>query len=666
MRMLVLLPAILLAGAGARAAEDFKAPHRSVFTLPVLQAQAGALELELSRLLRSGQYAEAEKAGAKLIEVVPELATGYYNLACAQALQGKTEAAFENLDLAVKRGFNAVKVAEKDTDLASLRKHADWQKLVRAMAAATPPRPETRQVTAWLVTNRTAMVTESNTAWNGNLGVLQSFFEFPEDGGKDKQPVSGSGQAADTIRRWYKEGTAAGLYGDLYDNRDGDHSNLNLGSYPQLTGVEYAPEAGTNGVNRGLQLQMFFNRITLGNASVANTAGAGWRSMPRLAYPDARRMMLLYFQYVGNHIYMYPEHRDYDPGHNGKDGGHGDVYSGNCPYVIISQGSSGSDQVFLNAVAFTLAAFRPEVKEFLSTHGALMPAVQMILRSCSKSVVKDEDYLTGKAHPVVFDGGTLDVARMIERAHEMTPDNLPPQIAIKVVDEDKAVAGQDYFDPRSSEASYDTPAAIGRVVRSMQYERRMVVSAADSKDFKDKPLTYHWKVLQGNAGKIRIKPLNKSGSIVELTVAYHERFPIAPGSAMEANRVDIGAFVHNGTYYSAPAFVSFYYLDNEKRVYGPKQEILSVQYSGARTPGNYVDPMIDLPKDWLDEYQYDAKGQLTGWTRTLGKEKQEFTADGKLIVSRDDSGKPKETRQVTYGVKQLSAEKLVLDPVVAK
>lgn len=661
-----ILAASLLGGAITQGGDpDGALPRRSVFTFPAVLNQSAALSEQLSGLLRAGRYADAEKTGTKLIEIMPELPEGYYNLACAQALQGKTEMAFENLNHAIKRGFNGAREAEKDPDLKSLRQHAAWPATLRAMRAASLPPPERRQVAATMVTNRIAMVSESNTAWNGQFGLLQSFFNFPEWEGSNQPPVSGQGNTGDSIRRWFKEGTAAGLYGDLYDNRDGRHSPLNLKEYPQLTGVEYAPEAQTNSLNHGLQLQLLFNRITIGNASLANTSGSAWRSMPRLAYVNAGGMARLYLQYVGNHIYMYPEHRDYDPGRNGKDGGHGDVYCGNCPYVIISQGSSGSDQTFLNAVACTLAAFHPDVKPFLASRGALMPTVQMLLRSSLKSVKTNEDYLTGKAHRVVMDGSQVDVTKMVERAHALTMDNLPPQIVLKVMDEDQAVAGRDYFSPLTSEILYETPAAIGRVVRSMQYERRIVVSAGESRDFTNKPLSYHWRVLQGDQTRIRLKPLNKSGSLMELTVPYHERFPVEPGSAMEANRVDIGAFVHNGDHYSAPAFVSFYYLDNEKRVYGSRQELLSTQYSGALTPGNYVDPMVDLPKDWLDEYQYDKSGALTGWIRTLNGDKQEFTADGKLIVSRDATGKPAQTNTVSYGARRLPSGKLITEQNVA-
>lgn len=637
-----------------------KAPQRSVFSLPAVQAKAGQMELELVRFLRSGRYEDAEKVANALINVVPEYPSGYYNRACAQALQGKTDAAFESLAAAIQHGFNDPDVAEKDSDLASLRKHPDWEKTKQAMAEAAPFRAESRQVSPQLVTNNTAWLTESNTSWNSSLGILQGLFAFPQDGAKDKVPATVGNDEGKFLREWYEAGTAAGLYGDLYDNRDQDHSDMNRATYPQLTWVEYAPDAVSHQINRGLQTYLLFNRITLGNASLANVDGRYWRSMPRLAYPDGKLMALLFVQYMANHIYVYPEHQDYDPGRNGE-GGYGDVYCGNCPYLVISQGSSGSDQVFLRAIACTLAAFRPEVKEYLATKGALMPTVQMLLRSCSKQVQTPQDYLKGTAHPTVFDGQDVDAARMVQKAHEITLGSLPPLVFLKVEEEDKAVPGRDYFDPRPSEGMYDTPSAIGRVFRTTKYFRRMVVSAAQSKDLNGVPLTYHWRVLRGDAARIQIKPLNKSGSRVELIIPYHERFPVTPGSKMEGNRVDIGAFVDNGKLYSAPAFVSFFFLDNEKRVYGKDNRIQSVQYSGARTSGNYVDPMIDMPKDWLDEYHYDAKGALLGWTRTLGETEQKFTADGNLIVAYDDSGKPKTTREVTYVPLQMPDGKIIVD-----
>ena len=401
-------------------------------------------------------------------------------------------------------------------------------------------------------------------------------------------------------------------------------------------------------LHHGLQLAFLFNGVTIGNSSTAVT-GPLWRSQARLALTHRRTVALLYVQYRQNHLYVYPEHRDHDPGHSGRDGkGHGDVFPANTPYLIISQGSSGSDRVFLDALAATLAAFPPEVKAALARKGALMPTMQMILRQSNKPVVKPEDYLTGKAHPTVFEGGQLDVVRMVKMAQGMTADTLPPLVSLRVVEEDQPVPGRDYFAGGQGEALFDTPGAIARVVRAVQYRRRVVVSAETSEDFNGHPLSYHWSVLRGDAERIQINPLNEAGSVVELLIPYHERAPVAPGSALESNRVDIGAFVHNGTHFSAPAFVTFFYLDNEKRVYDEQGRIRVVDYNNPVVGRNYVDPRLDVRKRWRDEYHYDASGELAGWARIRGDTKEQFTASGLLITATDGAGRPSEGRRVSY------------------
>jgi hypothetical protein len=61
-----------------------------------------------------------------------------------------------------------------------------------------------------------------------------------------------------------------------------------------------------------------------------------------------------------------------------------------------------------------------------------------------------------------------------------------------------------------------------------------------------------------------------------------------------------------------------------------------------------VDPTIDLPKDWRDEYRYDNDGQLIGWTRHRGARSEEFTADGAKVIRRDDLDRAVEARTVEY------------------
>jgi hypothetical protein len=66
--------------------------------------------------------------------------------------------------------------------------------------------------------------------------------------------------------------------------------------------------------------------------------------------------------------------------------------------------------------------------------------------------------------------------------------------------------------------------------------------------------------------------------VAEITVPYQERTPISEDPQLESNRIDIGVFVHNGAYYSPPAFVTFYTLDNEARTYGSDGRPLEIAY----------------------------------------------------------------------------------------
>src|SRR5262249_25022713 len=105
----------------------------------------------------------------------------------------------------------------------------------------------------------------------------------------------------------------------------------------------------------------------------------------------------------------------------------------------------------------------------------------------------------------------------------------------------------------------------------------------DSFDLNRRPLSFSWVVLRGDNNKIAINPRNKDKSIAEIIVPYHSRRPIAPGSSLESNRVDIGVFVHNGIHYSAPGFVTFFTLDNEARTYDRQGRIVEIGYDMGQT-----------------------------------------------------------------------------------
>lgn len=394
------------------------------------------------------------------------------------------------------------------------------------------------------------------------------------------------GEVGRVLRFWYGKGTAVGNVGDYYDNRDRGHSMLRMSKFPQLQLVKYTDQDKQRRRDWGLQVRTRSRDVTFGNSSTASPATVTGSNSRRAMYYGAAAV-LLYQQYVNNHLYIYPEHRDHDPGRNGR-GGYGDLFPANFPYLITSQGSSGSDQRFMEAVAFTLAAFGPETKKRLVSTGLLMPTIQMILRSCIRGADAPGDYLTGRAHPSVFDGRNVDSLAMVRMAHAMDPNEIPPMIQLNIVQDIRGVGGRDWFDPGKTEIVFNTPCAIARIGRSVQKVRRMVISAEASSDSSGRPLTYHWAVLRGDPNAVQIKPLNKEGSRVELRIPFTQSRPVWPGANIESPRVDIGAFVKNGRYYSAPGFVTMYFLPNEARTYDKLGRVVEVDY-------NFGDSTIGYP-----------------------------------------------------------------------
>jgi hypothetical protein len=269
-----------------------------------------------------------------------------------------------------------------------------------------------------------------------------------------------------------------------------------------------------------------------------------------------------------------------------------------------------------------------------------MPTLQMLLRRNLLGIDSDTDYLSGRAHPPVFTSERLEVRRMVNMAHSIQSSVLPPMVQMRVAREASHQRGRDYFEESTNEMLFTTPCAVARIHRSTTHDYRIVIDASNSVDLLGKPLQWHWRVLQGQSERVSIRPLNAQGSLVEITVGYHGRFPITPQSALYSNRVDVGVFVHNGTYYSAPGFLSIFSLANEKRTYDDQQRIIEVDYADPKTKNNYVDPLLSSAKNWRDVYSYDQRGRLVGWTRHRAERKPEsFTRDGHLVTQRDALGR---------------------------
>ncbi len=489
------------------------------------------------------------------------------------------------------------------------------------------------------VTDGVATITKADLVWDPLVQMDRIELRFPT-GPKPAGPVmAGDSQAAARLNALYGSGQAAGNFGDIYDNRDRGHSSLPGNLFPQLARTHYDESAG--GFDRGLNANLLFSTPTIGNASLAVTGGPFWRSLPRAALVEPRQVAALFQEYVSNQIYVYPTHHDHDPGN-------GDVYPANTPYYLVSQGSSGSDQPILQAVAAILAAFRPDVKAFLISHGLLAPTVQWIFRISQDGVKTNNSYLSGKAHPTVFYGTSLNVLEMVNRANQLAIADIPPMVRLKVTEESEASAAADASLPPNPDRLFDTPSAIARLIRSTAYNKRLVVDAGGTVDPAGQPLTFRWVVLNGKAD---IHLLDDSGSKAEIIVPWYERQPMIWQRAMTSDRVDIGVFASHGTYWSAPAFISLEFPGNEKRSYRPDGQIAEIDYGDPDFSRRYVDPLLFPARQWRDAFLYDKSGNLIGWNRVRNDHSlTRFTRDGAEVTEVDDLGRPVRAEQIKYSL----------------
>lgn len=597
--------------------------------------------------LQSGYPDLAEGVLRQTVDRGPALPALYYTLAIVLVAQNKLPDALVSLRSAIDAGFSNADGLAADVRFAPLRADPQFETLLDQARSATPTHrfvPVSDTAVA-PIEAMTATVSRSNTVWDPQTAVLKAHFAFKGQAAVDASVYGGPDKHLVKLNRWHAKGLVAGNYGDLYDNRDRKHSVVKREHFPQLSFITYSDEAVAREVDYNFNNFLLFNAITIGNSSLAVTGGAVWRSLPRLAYTRPGMMVPLYLQYTNSHLYVYPEHRDHDPKH-------GDVYPANTPYLIISQGSSGSDRPFVQAVAAILAAFPPATKDFLRETRLTMPTVQMIFRRNQRATGNEKAYLTGVAHPSVFQAGDIDLARMIGMASRLKVEDVPPLPLLRVVEEDEARSDVDYFASGMSEKLFDTASAIARVVRSTAYARRMVISAEDTRDPTGNELRYHWVVLRGDERRIGIRRLDEAGMRVELTVPWHDRRPVPGRPELSTDRVDIGLIVHNGKHYSAPAFISFMFPGNQLRTYDDHNRIVSVDYQEPNVAERYVDPLVFPKRAWKDVYEYNAEGRLIGWQRYRGSDATRYTRHGAQVTSTDALGRAIEAMVPRYVVER--------------
>ncbi len=415
---------------------------------------------------------------------------------------------------------------------------------------------------------------------------------------------------AGLLRRLYAQGKASGLAGTLYDNRDRGHSNLPPALFPQMTRIAYGPGLRARNLDYGLAGAFRFPAITLGNSSTAVTQGVFWRSLPRLAMTTAGDPARAAADYGANALYVYPGHRDHDTV---------DLYPALWPHMVTSQGSSGSDRPFLRALGMILAAFPPETRARMENLGLVAPTTQWVLRRSQRGLYGDAAYMSGAAHPSVFAAAALNPAAAVSLAASVSAGTIPPGPQLRVLAEDFADrAGLAH----ATERLFDTPAAIARIWRSLQWRRSMVVSAAETADPAGRPLTFRWVLLRGDPAAVTITLLDAQGSRARIMIDWQVPRPAPTGLGTAgpgplSSRIDVGVFAEAGGHPGPPAFVSVI-LPPQLRRYELAADslprLVEIDYD-AQARGTVYDPLLFWWAPWRDRLHYDPSGKLAGWTR---------------------------------------------------
>ncbi len=618
---------------------------KSVFLMPRISNQ---LKVVITALA-TRRFSDAEKQLDKMIASYPWHMESHYFRASLMAIQNRKDDAFSSLENAVKAGFLNQQALFKDPNLKNIREDARFSALAEKLVQETKT-GKAEQLTAEAIKGGTALIKERNTAWDKRFSLLKSHFRFNDRKVASADVWKSKSAEAVKLNTLFRRGMAAGNSGDLYDNRDRKHSTLSQKEFPQLAFTQYSADARKQNIDYGLNSYIAFNAPTIGNSSTAVNSGPFWRSHPRLALTSPGGPAKLYLQHLNNHLYIYPAVRDFSAKN-------GDLLPANTPYILVSKGKSGSDRPLLKAAVSILAAFKPKEKDQLIENRRLMSALQMVFRKGQKGILSPDAYLNGRAHPILFDGRKIDLSKMISLANDIRAMDIPPPVALTVLEESRNREGVDDFTRELPEKLFDTPGSIARVIRNTAYEKRIVISTSKTQKRADETLQYKWILLQGDPNKVSITPKDKQGNSAEIKISWHGGFASPLQGDVKTHRVEIGVFADNGKELSAPSFVNFLYPPAQQRYYDKNGKLLAIDHRIKK--GFYADPRIFPRRDWRDDYSYDENGQLTGWVRTQKSQKTEFSRHGARILEKDTLGRPIIAQRVGYLYKRDKSGRLV-------
>ena len=103
----------------------------AVVCLPAHAQDVNQLYAQANQAKKSGDYDKAIELYKKVLELSPDFAVGYYDLACTHALKGDRKDAINNLKKAVDKGYVYFERMKDDPDLKKLKNDKDFKAILK-------------------------------------------------------------------------------------------------------------------------------------------------------------------------------------------------------------------------------------------------------------------------------------------------------------------------------------------------------------------------------------------------------------------------------------------------------------------------------------------------------------------------------------------------------
>lgn len=379
----------------------------------------------------------------------------------------------------------------------------------------------------------------------------------PDKPASDRVPLKGKGPYENgagekwvaRINDWYQNGTAAGLAQDTFRSFDDGHSGLRMSAFPQMNHESPVSRYDTPCEH------IFKPRVTMGVQSYGANRNAGMQiqggcviehasqRIIRATYASekgtrsATKSLFRSF-YENNFLFAAPAVGTFTPDR--------DSFSFLSPFYLHSIGASGTDSRLLTPLVYASAALPPDLKTRMMRQGLYVPTMMYLFKSHITGDIKSSAahvpaYALPQEAAADYTGATPFLDGLLTAAHELT--HVPPVARLKLSD----VA---FEDTRGYSAGPYYADFVYSFVGAVRRGESLTLTADLGYSWFDRgqsAASYYSKKLRG---KGKIEPLNEQGSKLKVTV------PWSVPPMTHDYRTDFLFLVNDGTYYSAPAYIS--------------------------------------------------------------------------------------------------------------